>query len=93
MDKYKFKASVILPVFNGEKTLADTLDSLVAQTFKDFELIACVDGTNDAAVHRYLSPFLSELHYKKEIILFQSIKSLFCSSVERDFVLRKASSL
>ena len=41
------KVSVILPIYNGEKTLANTLDSLVNQTFQDFELIACIDGTND----------------------------------------------
>lgn len=41
------KVSVILPVFNGEQTLKSTLDSLVAQTFEDFEVIACIDGTKD----------------------------------------------
>ena len=41
-----------------------------------------VDGTNDAAVHRYLSPFLSELHYKKEIILdWEYRKSIPCHSI------------
>lgn len=35
----KYKVSVILPVYNGEKTLATTLESLVNQTFKDFELV------------------------------------------------------
>ena len=43
------KVSVILPVYNGEKTLAATLDSLLAQTFQDFELIACIDGTRDGS--------------------------------------------
>lgn len=41
------KLSVILPIYNGEATLASTLDSLVNQTFKDFELITCIDGTTD----------------------------------------------
>lgn len=43
----KPKLSVILPVYNGENTIATTLDSLVNQTFKDFELVCCIDGTND----------------------------------------------
>ena len=43
----KPKVSVILPIYNGEKTLARTLDSIVNQTFQDFEVIACIDGTND----------------------------------------------
>ena len=38
----KYKVSVILPVYNGEKTLATTLESLVNQTFKDFELVCCI---------------------------------------------------
>lgn len=45
------KVSVILPIYNGEKTLARTLDSLCNQTFKDFELVACIDGTNDNSLN------------------------------------------
>ncbi len=41
-----------------------------------------IDGTNAAAPHRYLSPFLSEVHYKKEIILdWEYKKSIPCHSV------------
>ncbi|MEH6764527.1 MAG: glycosyltransferase family 2 protein [Aequorivita antarctica] len=43
------KVSVILPVFNGEKTLDATLKSLAAQTFRDFELVVCIDGTKDGS--------------------------------------------
>ena len=39
--------SIILPVYNGAQTLSITLESLLAQTFEDFELIACIDGGND----------------------------------------------
>jgi glycosyltransferase involved in cell wall biosynthesis len=41
------KVSIILPVYNGESTLTQTLDSLAAQTYTDFELITCIDGTYD----------------------------------------------
>lgn len=41
------KVSVVLPVYNGEKTLEATLKSLAAQTFQNFEVVACIDGTND----------------------------------------------
>ncbi len=43
------KVTVILPIYNGEKTLEKTLLSLVNQTFQDFELIACIDGTFDGS--------------------------------------------
>ena len=43
------KVSVVLPIYNGEKTLEETLKSLAAQTYQDFELVACIDGTNDGS--------------------------------------------
>ncbi|MDQ3393238.1 MAG: glycosyltransferase [Bacteroidota bacterium] len=41
--------SIILPIYNGEKTLLNTLKSLQNQTVQKFELIACIDGTNDGS--------------------------------------------
>ncbi len=43
------RVSVILPIYNGEKTLDDTLKSLAAQTYQDFEVVACIDGTDDGS--------------------------------------------
>jgi glycosyltransferase involved in cell wall biosynthesis len=42
--------SVIIPVYNGEKTIKETLDSVLKQTFQDFELIIINDGSQDATV-------------------------------------------
>ncbi len=39
--------SVIMPVFNAEKTLRRSLDALSRQTFRDFELIAVDDASTD----------------------------------------------
>lgn len=39
--------SVIVPVYNVEKYLRQCLDSLVHQTFKDFEVIVVDDGSTD----------------------------------------------
>lgn len=39
--------SVIMPVYNAEKRLAKTLDSVFEQTFADFELICIDDGSSD----------------------------------------------
>lgn len=45
------RLSIGLPVYNGERYLADSLDALLGQTFEDFELIiadnASTDGTPD----------------------------------------------
>jgi len=40
---------VLLPVRNAQATLGDCLESLSAQTFPDFELIALDDGSHDAS--------------------------------------------
>ena len=42
--------SVILPCFNSEKTLAQTLQSIKSQKFNDFELIAVNDGSTDSTL-------------------------------------------
>lgn len=43
----QFKVSIIMPVYNGEKFLNQTLDSIANQSFYDYELIAVNDGSTD----------------------------------------------
>lgn len=42
--------SVVLPVYNGEKHLSEAIDSILAQTFSDFELIIIDDGSTDGSL-------------------------------------------
>lgn len=44
------KISVIVPVYNVENYLRQCLDSLLAQTFQDFELICINDGSTDCSL-------------------------------------------
>jgi glycosyltransferase involved in cell wall biosynthesis len=41
------KVSIGMPVFNGEPFIREALDSLLAQTFSDFELIISDNGSTD----------------------------------------------
>ena len=41
------KISVILPVFNGEKYISKAIESVLGQSFTDFELIIVNDGSTD----------------------------------------------
>ena len=43
------KLSVIVPVFNTEKYLRECIDSILVQTFTDFELILVDDGSTDGS--------------------------------------------
>lgn len=42
--------SVIIPVHNGEKTIRETIESVLKQTFSDFELIVINDGSQDSTL-------------------------------------------
>ena len=42
--------SIIMPVYNGEKYIQDAIESVLAQTVKDFELIVVDDGSTDATL-------------------------------------------
>lgn len=44
------RVSVIMPVYNVEAFVAEAIDSVLAQTFKDFELVIVDDGGNDRSL-------------------------------------------
>ena len=49
--------SIIIPMYNSEKYIAECLDSIFAQTFDDFEVIVVDDCSTDescAVVENYI---------------------------------------
>ncbi|MEI7983879.1 MAG: glycosyltransferase family A protein [Bacteroidota bacterium] len=56
--------SVLMPVYNGRDYLRAAIDSILAQTYRDFELIIVNDGSTDdsqAIIEQYHDPRIVSL--------------------------------
>ena len=61
------KISVIIPAYNVASYIGETLDSVFAQTFGDFEVIVINDGSPDTEdLERALARFIDRLNYLKQ---------------------------
>ncbi len=59
--------SVIVPAYNVTEFIGDALDSVLAQTFTDYEVIVVNDGSPDTeALERALAPYMSRIVYIKQ---------------------------
>ena len=61
--------SIIIPLYNREKTIARTLGSLVAQTYQDFEVIIVNDGSTDDS-EKSVAAFLKETNSDRPFLFF-----------------------
>ena len=55
----KNKVSIIIPVYNVEKYIVQCLESMLAQTFADFEIIIKEDDLLDSLNQLRISPKIS----------------------------------
>lgn len=62
------RVSIGMPVYNGEKYIRETLDSLLVQTFTDFELIISDNGSTDGteAICRVYAERDSRIRYVRQ---------------------------
>lgn len=70
MRKNKIDISVIMPVFNGEKYVREAIDSILIQTFKNFEFIIVDDASVDSTssiIHSYTDTRIVFLLNEKNI--------------------------
>lgn len=60
-----YKISLVIPVYNAEKTLTNTLESAVSQTLSELEIICVDDGSNDgsAKMIKKWQQLHSNIHY------------------------------
>ena len=57
------KISVIIPVYNGEKYIEEAIESILAQTYKNVELIVINDGSTDKSFEK-IKPYLTLQHIR-----------------------------
>ena len=68
--------SVVMPVYNGEKYLGEAIDSILKQTYTDFEFIILNDGSTDRTEEIVLSYDDPRIVYVKNDKNLQIVKTL-----------------
>lgn len=73
MSKHKSKplVSIVLPMYNAEKTIAECLDSIIGQTYTNIEIIVIDDGSTDNSVevvNQYMDKRIKIYRYKHNYI-------------------------
>jgi glycosyltransferase involved in cell wall biosynthesis len=59
--------SVVVPAYNVSRYIAEALDSILAQTFKDYEIIVVNDGSPDTEeLERALEPYRARIIYLRQ---------------------------
>ena len=47
------RVSVVLPIYNGEQYVAQAIESILSQTYTNYEIIAVNDGSRDHSAESY----------------------------------------
>lgn len=79
--------SVIIPVYNGEKYLKEAIESVLNQTFQDFELIIVDDCSTDGS-YKIIDAFAQK--YPKKIKVIKHSKNKGCPAASRNTGIKHA---
>lgn len=83
------KVSILMPVFNAEKTIGECVDSILRQTLEEFEIVAVDDNSTDRSVEvlrSYDDPRINIIKNDQQGIV--SALNLGLQACHSDFVAR-----
>lgn len=85
------KFSIIVPVYNAEKYLNKCLDSIINQTYQDFELIIINDGSKDHSqqiINKYLQRYSLKIRsFSKENGGLSDARNYGVKKAEGDYII------
>ncbi len=70
------KVTVLMPVYNGERFLKEAIESILTQTFTDFEFLIINDGSTDKSIDiimSYNDPRIRLIHNEENLKLIASL--------------------
>ena len=81
----KSLVSIVTPVFNGEKTIAKTIESVLNQTFNDFEMVIVDDRSTDKT-----ADIIKKYQEKDKRIKYYLLEKKGGASAARNLAIKKA---
>lgn len=90
IDKHISKSfSILVPAYNEEKTIVESVKSMLALNYQDYEVIIANDGSSDGTLNVLLSTFKFEKVDVKpnDVCESKTIKGIYYSRIEPKLVL------
>lgn len=72
------RVTVLMPIYNGETYLKEATDSILNQTYKDFEFLIINDGSKDRSaeiISKYTDPRINLVHNEKNLGLITTLNN------------------